>query len=170
MVKFLFLAQFLVDHHPHPVVSSLVLFLRQFDAFVSIPTKSALTILLRRVYFRFNINKASFSKASTPRCREGCNYFLWIAPLTLDPYLIMLSVKHETIKYHLLSLWYDSTWDWTTVSRAIGKSSNHYAKTSTIATDDHQRPQISNRNLLLLHIGLWQSCQPGISTQDVSVV
>ena len=31
----------------------------------------------------------------------------------------MLSVKQGGIKYHFLSLWYDSTWDWTQVSRAI---------------------------------------------------
>ena len=30
---------------------------------------------------------------------------------TLDPYLIMLSVKQGSIKYHFLSLLYDSTWD-----------------------------------------------------------
>ena len=33
----------------------------------------------------------------------------------------MLSVKQEGIKYHFL--WYDMTWDWTLVSRAIGKHS-----------------------------------------------
>ena len=31
----------------------------------------------------------------------------------------MLSVKQRRIKYQFLSLWYDSTWDWTQVSRAI---------------------------------------------------
>ena len=36
----------------------------------------------------------------------------------------MLSVKQGGIKYHFLSLWYDSTWDWTQVSRAIGEHSN----------------------------------------------
>ena len=36
-------------------------------------------------------------------------------------YLIMLSVKQGGIKYYFLSLWYDSTWDWTPVSRAIGE-------------------------------------------------
>ena len=40
----------------------------------------------------------------------------------------MLSVKQGGIKYHFLSLWYDSTGDWTQVSRAIGEHSNHYAK------------------------------------------
>ena len=33
----------------------------------------------------------------------------------------MLSVKQGGIKYHFLSLWYDATWDWTQVSRAIGE-------------------------------------------------
>ena len=33
----------------------------------------------------------------------------------------MLSVKQGGIKYHFLSLWYDSTWDWTQVSWAIGE-------------------------------------------------
>ena len=39
----------------------------------------------------------------------------------------MLSVKQGGIKYHFLSLWYDSTWDWTQVSRAIGEHSNRQA-------------------------------------------
>ena len=39
----------------------------------------------------------------------------------------MLSVKQGGIKYHFLSVWYDSTWDWTQVSRAIGEHSNHHA-------------------------------------------
>ena len=38
----------------------------------------------------------------------------------------MLSVKQRGLKYHFLNLWYDSTWDWTQVSRAIGEHSNHY--------------------------------------------
>ena len=54
-----------------------------------------------------NLN-TPFSIATT-RCRGGRYSFLWIAPLTLDAFLIMLSVKQEGIKYHLLSLWYD--WD-----------------------------------------------------------
>ena len=40
----------------------------------------------------------------------------------------MLSVKQGSNKYHFLSLWYDSTMDWTQVSRAIREHSNHYAK------------------------------------------
>ena len=33
----------------------------------------------------------------------------------------MLSVKQGGIKYHLLSPWYNSTRDWTPVSRTIGE-------------------------------------------------
>ena len=44
--------------------------------------------------------KASFSIVTTPRCRGGRYSFLWIAPLTLDLYLIMLSAKQEGIKYN----------------------------------------------------------------------
>ena len=65
--------------------------------------------------------KANFSIATTPRCRGGCYFFPWIAPLYLDPYLIMLSVKQGRIKYHFLSLWYDSTWDRAQVSQAISE-------------------------------------------------
>ena len=36
----------------------------------------------------------------------------------------MPSAKQGSIKYHFLSLWYDSTWDWTPVSQTIGKHSN----------------------------------------------
>ena len=43
----------------------------------------------------------------------------------------MPSVKQDSIKYHFLSLWYDSTWDWTHISLAIGEYTNHYAKDQT---------------------------------------
>ena len=43
--------------------------------------------------------KVSSSIATTLRCRGGCYTFPWIAPLTLDPYLIMINVKHDIIKY-----------------------------------------------------------------------
>ena len=49
-----------------------------------------------------------------------------IALLTLDLYLIMLSIKQGDIKYYSLSLWYDLNWDWNPASQAIGKHSNHY--------------------------------------------
>ena len=65
--------------------------------------------------------KAPFSIDSTPTCKGGGFHF------TLDHDLIMLSVKQGSIKYHFLSLWYDSTCDWTQVFRAIGEYSDHYA-------------------------------------------
>ena len=41
---------------------------------------------------------------------KGATPFPGLLHFTLDPYLIMLSVKQGGIKYHFLSLWYDSTW------------------------------------------------------------
>ena len=55
--------------------------------------------------------KDPFSIDTTMKCRKGRHSFPWIAPLYLDPYLIMLNVNQSSIKYHFLSLWYDSTWD-----------------------------------------------------------
>ena len=39
----------------------------------------------------------------------------------------MLSNKQSGIKYPFLSLWYDSTYDWTPVSWTIGENSIHNA-------------------------------------------
>ena len=52
---------------------------------------------------------------------EGATPFPGLLHFTLDPYLIVLGAKQGGIKYHFLSLWYDSTWDWTPVSRIIGE-------------------------------------------------
>ena len=43
--------------------------------------------------------------------REGATPFPGLLHFTLDPYLTMRNVKQGSIKYHLLYLWYDSTWD-----------------------------------------------------------
>ena len=40
-------------------------------------------------------SKASFSLATIQGCKGERFSFLWIAPLTLDPYLIMLSIFVE---------------------------------------------------------------------------
>ena len=69
--------------------------------------------------------KAPFSIATTPRCGRGRYSIPRIVPLYLDPHLIMLSAKQGGIKYHFLSLWYDSTRDWTTVSWTIGEHFMH---------------------------------------------
>ena len=63
MIKFLFLAYFLVNHLSHPVVSSAIFLLCKFSTFayymiygfLSITTKSTFAILLRIIDFRFNI-------------------------------------------------------------------------------------------------------------------
>ena len=62
-VKFKLLAQFPVDHPAHPVMSSIVLFLCKFaafayymiDGFVSITTQPTFAVLLRLIYFRFDM-------------------------------------------------------------------------------------------------------------------
>ena len=77
--------------------------------------------------------KASFSIATKPRCREGATPFPGLLHFTFDPYLIVLRAKQYGIKNHFLSLWSDSTWDRTSVSRTIGEHStqltNYYLKT-----------------------------------------
>ena len=50
---------------------------------------------------------------------EGATPYPGLLHFTLDLYLIMLSVKQGGIKYHFLSLWYDSTWDWTRSPRPL---------------------------------------------------
>ena len=44
--------------------------------------------------------KTSFSIVTTPKCRGRCYSFPWIAPLTLNPHLIMMGVEQRGIKYH----------------------------------------------------------------------
>ena len=66
-----------------------------------------------------------FNSYYTKVVGEGTTPFPWLLHFTLDPYLIMLSIKQGSLKYHFLSLWYDSTWDWTSVSWAIGEHSTN---------------------------------------------
>ena len=68
--------------------------------------------------------KATFFIATTPRCRGERYSIPGLLLFTLDPYLIILSVKQGGIKYHFLSLWYVSTWDWTPVFWTIDE---HYS-------------------------------------------
>ena len=58
------------------------------------------------------------------RVGEGATPIPGLLDFILDTYLIMLRVKQGGIKYHFffLSLWYDSTRDWTL---AIGEHSTH---------------------------------------------
>ena len=57
----------------------------------------------------------------------------------------MLSVKQGGIKYHFLSLWYDSTWDWT---RQTLKPSCQYPvlKRNPILKTERKLLQILNKN------------------------
>ena len=70
--------------------------------------------------------KIPLSIVTTPRCSEGIYSILVLLHFTLDPYLIMLCIKQGDIEYHFMSLWYNSIWDCTPVSRTIGEHSNHY--------------------------------------------
>ena len=47
----------------------------------------------------------------------------------------MLSIKQGGIKYHFLSLCYDSIWGWTQVSRDIGEQFNHHKQPETYVLD-----------------------------------
>ena len=51
----------------------------------------------------------------------------------------MLSVEKGGIKYHFKSFWYDSTWDWTPVSRIIGGHSTHSANEPVNKVGDRSR-------------------------------
>ena len=44
--------------------------------------------------------KVPFSKATTPSCRGGRFFFLWIVLFTLDPYFTMMTIKQGGVKYH----------------------------------------------------------------------
>ena len=62
--------------------------------------------------------KALFSIATTLRCREGTTPFPWLLKFTLDPYLIMLSVKQGGIKYYFFEslVWLLGIEPWTLVN------------------------------------------------------
>ena len=64
--------------------------------------------------FNYMVSIAGVGEDATP--------FSGLLHFTLDPYIIMLSVKQGGIKYYFLSFWYDSTWDWT---QTIGEHSTH---------------------------------------------
>ena len=50
--------------------------------------------------------KAPFSIATTLRCTGGHYSISWVASLSFNLYLIILSIKQGGIKYHFLSLVY----------------------------------------------------------------
>ena len=81
--------------------------------------------------------EGSFLLATTRIWKGDSNYFPWIAPITLDPYLIILRFNQGGIKNHLVSYWHVSTWDWTPVSLALGEHCNHYINVSVKYVHTH---------------------------------
>ena len=76
--------------------------------------------------------KAPFSLVTTLKCRGGHYTILWLLHFTLDLYLMILSVKQGSTKYHFLGLWYDLNWDWMQVSWTIGEHFNHLANSTNM--------------------------------------
>ena len=72
--------------------------------------------------------KAHFSKLLHWGVGEGATSSPELLHFTLDSYLVMLSVKQGGIKNYFLSLWYDSTWDWTSVSWTIDEHYLNYVQ------------------------------------------
>ena len=67
----------------------------------------------------------------------------------------MLSFKQGSIKYHFLSLWYDSTCDRTLVSRAIGKHCNHYAMSCKNSYLTQDKEDVSFFTILIAYFFLF---------------
>ena len=55
----------------------------------------------------------------------------------------MVNVKQGGIKYHFLSLWYDSAWKWTPVYQTIGKHSTHLVQKKKILESDFKAEYIT---------------------------
>ena len=72
----------------------------------------------------------------------------------------MLSVKQGGIKYHFKSLWYDSTWDWTQVSRAIGEHSNRWATPVTRQTGVRFPDGEVNIVVIVYYFQIWNKNKP----------
>ena len=70
------------------------------------------------------LEKAILSKNEVgDLCVRGATTpFSGLFHFTLDSYLIMQSIKQGGIKYYFFGFWYDSTWDWTPVSRSTGEN------------------------------------------------
>ena len=75
-------------------------------------------------------SQAPFSIATTPRRRGGRYFFTWIAPLYpwSLPYNAECYARRHQVSF--LCIWYNSTWDWTKVSRTVGEPSTHWSQWS----------------------------------------
>ena len=92
-----------------------------------------------------------FSIDTILRCRIGRYSFPWIVPHPWTvPYNAVL--RREESSTMFLSLWYESTWDWTHLSQNKGEHSNHYPKgpvkskylTQTIETNNTKNNTYQN--------------------------
>ena len=63
------------------------------------------------------------------------------------------------IKYHFLSLWYDSTWDWTPISKMIGEHSNYKANGQNIEKilEDLRKLAVTQTPLKNSQLILWKT-------------
>ena len=73
----------------------------------------------------------------------------------------MLSKEESSIIF--LSLWYDSTWDWTQVSQAIGEHPNHYTNVrmdiyTTNLLQSVYMLTYTSKNLICTTTYMWSSC------------
>ena len=70
-----------------------------------------------------------FNSYYTEMLGNGATPFSRLLHFTLDTYLIMLSARQGDTKNHFLSLWYDSTWDWTLGSNIYNTHTHTYTHT-----------------------------------------
>ena len=112
-----------VSSSPYLFVTSLM---RSLDRFHGHPlrlllVKSFYTYIYSRPTVVEGDPKSPFSIVTTPRCRERCYSFPCIAPHTLDPYIIILSVKQvpffESLVWLDLELNFDLLDHWRTVKQ-----------------------------------------------------
>ena len=64
-----------------------------------------------KLKFINNTRRLLFQKLQYRGVGEGATPFPGLLLFTLDPYLIIVSVKLGGIKYYFFSLWNDSNWD-----------------------------------------------------------
>ena len=116
MTQYIDQHKFWISFHIEMVVLKEIIYIKEIAEILWIPTDAqivdSLTKKERKLtkLAKLDDPKAPFSilhqgvgKGATPI--PGVLYF------TVDTYLIMLSVKQGSIKYHFLSLWYDSIWE-----------------------------------------------------------
>ena len=92
--------------------------LKLFDQFMYLSSNISSTEIYIYIYIYIYIKLANGSQGrsegflfNTYHTEMQGRALFWIAPLTLDPYIIMLGVRQRGINYHFLSLLHDLTCD-----------------------------------------------------------